>query len=143
VAHDHDILYTQVPERSIIAHKSSGAFGGCSAWTGQPGGFRLPFFSTGTKWQFAPTFNPADRIDGAIDTDGQCWTTTLYSTGETLVSPLIGPIIDADDVGHLMRPHVGGNVLNFSMAGSRNAINTVFDCLRQPGSARTAPPKWG
>lgn len=131
-AYDHDILYAQVPGWSVVAHKVSGQFSGCSAWTEQPGGFQLHLFNTGTDWRLATTFNPADRIGGGIDIDGQRWTTSFHSDGEMLVSPLNGPIIDAVAAGYLMRLTVGGNVLSFSLAGSRNAVNAVFDCLRQP-----------
>jgi hypothetical protein len=131
-AYDHDILHTQVPGWSIVAHKYSGKFGGCSAWTEQPGGFQLHLINSGTEWRLATTFNPADHISGRIDVDGQRWTTAFFSDGEMLVSPLNGPIIDAAAAGHLMRLTVGGNVLSFSMTGSRGAIHAVFDCLRQP-----------
>ena len=131
-AFDQDILFTQVPGWSIVAHKFSGAFGGCSAWTEQPGGFQLHLGNTGTEWRLATTFNPADRISGSIEVDGQRWTTSFLSNGEMLVSPLTGPLVDAAAAGHQMRLFLGGNVLTFSMAGSRGAINAVFDCLRQP-----------
>ena len=61
-AYDHDTLYTQVSDWSIVAHKFSGEFDGCSAWTEQPGGFQLHLGNTGTEWLLATTFNPADRI---------------------------------------------------------------------------------
>lgn len=131
-AYDQDILHAQVPGWSIVAHKFSGHFGGCSAWTEQPGGFRLHLGNTGTEWRLATTFNPADRVVGSIEVDGQSWRTTFVSNGEMLVGPMTGPAADAAAAGRYMRLHIGGNVLTFSMAGSRNAINAVFDCLRQP-----------
>ncbi len=131
-AFDQQSLYTQISGWSIVAHSYSGELFACSAWMEEPGGFQLHLINSGTEWRLGTTFNPADQIGGGIDIDGQRWSTSYFFDGDLLVSRANGPIVDAAAAGHQMRLTIGGNVLAFSLAGSRNAIYAVYDCLRHP-----------
>ncbi len=130
-AYDQHSLYTQVSGWSIVSHTYSGQFGGCSAWTEQPGGFQLHLVNDGWDWKVGTTFSQADQINGGIGIDGQRWTTTFFYNGDLMLSRLKGQIIDAAAAGHRMRLQIGGNALDFSLAGSRDAINAVHACLGQ------------